>query len=256
MNNLKYKKLIKLTAACLAAFVTLYCSPYGLSATGNWGLSFRENGQTPIGNASSEELKQYDAMYVGDTANKIIYLTFDAGYENGHTSAILDTLKKHEVSAAFFVVGHYITSSPDLVRRMCDEGHIVGNHSYHHPDMSGVSLETFRKELEELEVLYKNTTGQDMARFYRPPQGKYSERNLEQTKQLGYKTVFWSLAYADWMQDKQPSKQQAFDKLLPRTHPGAIVLLHSTSSTNAEILDELITKWKSEGYTFGNLNEI
>lgn len=256
MKFLKYKSLIKLTAVFLATFITLSCSPYGLSATVNWGLSFRESGQTPTGNASSEELKQYDAMYVGDTSNKTIYLTFDAGYENGHTAAILDTLKKHEVSAAFFVVGHYIKSSPDLVRRMCEEGHIVGNHSYHHPDMSGVSLETFQKELEELETLYKETTGQDIPRFYRPPQGKYSKRNLEQAKQLGYKTVFWSLAYADWMQDKQPSMQQAFDKLLPRTHPGAIVLLHSTSRTNAEILDELITKWKSEGYTFGNLNEI
>lgn len=253
MKILKYKKLLILAAACLAALFTVNAA---LAAADNWGLSFQEAGQTPKGNVSQEELKKYDAMYVGDTSKKTIYLTFDAGYENGHTAAILDTLKKHEVSATFFVVGHYITSAPELIKRMCDEGHIVGNHSYHHPDMSSVDLETFQKELESLETLYKSTTGQDMARLYRPPQGKYSKYNLEQAKQLGYKTVFWSLAYADWMQDKQPSKQQAFDKLLPRTHPGAIVLLHSTSKTNAEILDELLTKWKDEGYSFGKLDEI
>ena len=227
------------------------------SANTNWGLSFQENGKTPVGNATADFLKKYDSYYVGDTSQKQIYLTFDAGYENGYTPAILDVLKKHNVKATFFVVGNYIETSPDLVKRMAAEGHIVGNHTYHHPDMSKISdFEAFKKEIESLEALYKQTTGQEMEKFYRPPQGKYSTSNLEQAKQLGYKTVFWSLAYVDWYVDKQPTKEQAFQKLLPRIHPGAVVLLHSTSKTNADILDELLTKWEEQGYTFGTLNDL
>lgn len=226
------------------------------AANTNWGLSFKENGKTPIGNASAEFLKQYNAYYVGDTSKKVIYLTFDAGYENGYTASILDTLKKHNVKATFFVVGNYIQTSPDLVKRMVDEGHIVGNHSFHHPDMSNTDMETFTNEITSLETLFKETTGQDMQKFYRPPQGKYSETNLKQANELGYKTIFWSLAYVDWYVDNQPTHEEAFNKLLPRIHPGAIVLLHSTSKTNSEILDELLTKWEGEGYTFGTLNEL
>jgi len=133
----------------------------------------------------------------------------------------------------------------------------VGNHTMHHPDMSAISdPAAFSKELQDLEVLYRETTGKELLRFYRPPQGVYSEENLKMAKELGYKTVFWSLAYVDWNNDAQPTKGQAFAKLLPRTHPGAVVLLHSTSRTNAEILDELLTKWKEEGYRFGTVEEL
>ena len=179
----------------------------------NWGLSFPEEGQTPVGNATAEFLSQYDAWYVGDTSRKVIYLTFDCGYENGNTEAILDALKKHNAPAAFFVVGHMVESAPDIVRRMAAEGHIVGNHTYHHPDK-------------------------------------------RQAHNLGYTTVFWSLAYVDWYADKQPTAEQAYTKLLPRIHNGAIVLLHSTSSTNAAILDELLTRWEDMGYTFASLTEL
>lgn len=227
------------------------------SANTNWGLSFQEEGKTPVGNASTDFLKQYDAYYAGDPSKKVLYLTFDAGYENGYTPAILDALKKHNVKATFFVVGNYIETSPDLIKRMVAEGHIVGNHTYHHPDMSKISdMESFKKEINDLEQLYKETTGQEMQKFYRPPQGKYSESNLKQAQELGYKTIFWSLAYVDWYVDKQPTKEEAYSKLLPRIHPGAIVLLHSTSKTNAEILDELLGKWEAEGYTFGTLNDL
>lgn len=227
------------------------------SANTNWGLSFQEEGKTPVGNASTDFLKQYDAYYVGDPSKKVLYLTFDAGYENGYTPAILDALKKHNVKATFFVVGNYIETSPDLIKRMVAEGHIVGNHTYHHPDMSKISdMESFKNEISDLEQLYKETTGQEMQKFYRPPQGKYSESNLKQAQELGYKTIFWSLAYVDWYVDKQPTKEEAYSKLLPRIHPGAIVLLHSTSQTNAEILDELLSKWEAEGYTFGTLNDL
>ena len=225
--------------------------------TGAWGLSFRQEGAAPIGTAGVDQLKQYDAAYIGDTSEKVIYLTFDAGYENGCTEKILDTLKKHNASAAFFLVGNYIEKNADLVRRMVAEGHTVGNHTMHHPDMSKIAdRAAFEKELHDLETLYKETAGQELPKYYRPPQGTYSQENLSMAKELGYKTVFWSLAYVDWNNDAQPTKEQAFSKLIPRIHNGAVVLLHSTSQTNAEILDELLTKWEELGYRFGTLDAL
>ena len=226
-------------------------------STDNWGLSFPTEGQSPVGNATVEELAQYNAYYLGDTSQKVIYLTFDCGYENGYTASILDTLKKHNAPAAFFVVGNMIESAPDLIRRMVAEGHIVGNHTYHHPDMSSISDQAaFQKELESLEALFQETTGQTMSKYYRPPQGKYNVENLRQAKALGYKTILWSLAYVDWYVDDQPTPEQAYSKLLPRIHDGAIVLLHSTSRTNAEILDELLTKWEEMGLSFASLDQL
>ena len=225
--------------------------------TGSWGLSFRQEGAAPVGNADAAHLRQYDAAYLGDTGQKVLYLTFDAGYENGNTANILDALKKHQVPAAFFLVGNFIEKNADLVRRMASEGHIVANHTMHHYDMSKLSDKaSFAKELTDLEALYRETTGQDMPKFYRPPQGIYSEENLQMAKELGYKTVFWSLAYVDWNNDAQPSPETAYRKLLPRTHDGAVILLHSTSKTNGEILDTLLTRWKDMGYRFGTLEEL
>ena len=225
--------------------------------TGSWGLSFRQEGTPPIGNAGSDQLGRYDAVYLGNTQEKVLYLTFDAGYENGSTEKILDVLKKHDVKAAFFLVGNYIQRNADLVRRMADEGHIVGNHTMHHYDMSKLGEKTaFSKELTDLENLYKETTGRELPKYYRPPQGIYSQENLAMAKELGYKTVFWSLAYVDWNNDAQPTREQAFAKLLPRTHNGAVILLHSTSRTNAEILDELLSKWESQGYRFAPITEL
>ena len=225
--------------------------------TASWGLSYQTEGATPIGPASGQILAKYDAAYVGDATKKVLYLTFDAGYENGCTAQILDVLKKHDAKAAFFLVGHYMEKNADLVRRMAAEGHIVGNHTMHHPDMSRISDETaFGKELQDLETLYKQITGEEMPKYYRPPQGNYSEENLKMAQKMGYKTVFWSLAYVDWNQDAQPTAEYAFSKLLPRTHNGAVVLLHSTSATNAQILDELLTRWEEMGYTFGTLDTL
>ena len=227
------------------------------AASASWGLSFQEEGKPPVANASASYLSQYDAYYIEETEEKKIYLTFDCGFENGGTPAILDTLKKHNAPAAFFIVGNYLETSPELVKRMVDEGHIVGNHTYHHPDMSKISTkEAFAEELESLEALYEETVGQSMAKYYRPPQGVYSETNLQMAQDLGYQTFFWSLAYVDWYQDDQPTKEEAFAKLIPRIHPGAVVLLHNTSQTNAEILDELLTKWEELGYTFHPLSEL
>ena len=243
--------LLVAVGVCLGAFFRRTME------TGSWGLSFRQEGAPPVGNADKGELSRYDAYYLGDTGQKTVCLTFDAGYENGCTEKILDVLKKHDVKAAFFLVGDYIQRNADLVRRMAAEGHTVGNHTMHHPDMSAISdPAAFRTELEAVEKLYAETVGETMPKFYRPPQGIYSEENLRMAQALGYKTVFWSLAYVDWKNDAQPDPEAAVQKLNGRLHPGAVVLLHSTSRTNAEILDRLLTEWKEMGYRFVTLDAL
>lgn len=263
---MKYKKTLFLVLLFLlmygagmgaAKIADVFSSSYSVQpATENWGLGFGEEQTTPTGNAGAEELKKYNAYYVGDTTKKTIYLTFDCGYENGNTEAILDALKKHNAKGTFFVVGNFLETAPQIVKRMTEEGHLVGNHTYHHPDMSQIGdLSAFQKEMDDVSRLYQEITGEEMRKLYRPPQGKYSTENLTMAKELGYSTFFWSLAYVDWYEDDQPTPQEAYDKLLPRIHPGAIVLLHSTSKTNGEILDELLSKWEEMGYQFGSLEE-
>jgi len=267
MKNFRYKKLFTLVVLLMAAFgvghLTGYLTDSDRSAAAtspafsNWGLGFGAEGTQPTGNASPSELKEHNGYYLQETQDKVIYLTFDAGFENGNTVPILDALKKHKAPATFFLVGNYIETSPELVKRMLEEGHSVGNHTYHHPDMSKIAAkEAFEKELGDLEALYKQTTGQEISKYYRPPGGVYSQSNLDMAKDMGYATFFWSLAYVDWYQDKQPTKEEAFDKLLSRIHPGAIVLLHSTSKTNGEIMDELLTKWEEMGYHFDSLDKL
>ena len=255
---MRKRDLILVAGAIVAAVVLTIAVFMGRALeTGSWGLSFRENGTAPIANAGVSQLKKFDAAYIGNTEEKVIYLTFDAGYENGCTAKILDTLKAHQVPAAFFLVGNFLERNGDLVRRMVAEGHIVGNHTMHHYDMSKISdKESFSQELKGLEDLFREVTGKELPKYYRPPQGIYSEENLKMAQELGYRTVFWSLAYVDWNNDKQPTAQEAFDKLIPRIHNGAVVLLHSTSQTNAEILGDLLTKWKDLGYRFGTLEEL
>ena len=251
---------VLLFALCVPAVIGAFGSNEAVETVAentNWGLGFKEDGKPPTGNASVADLAKHNAYYIGDTSKNIIYLTFDAGFENGNTEKILDSLKKHNVKATFFLVGNYIETSPELVKPMVEEGHTIGNHTYSHPDMSKISdEESFKKELQSLESLYKETTGQELLKIYRPPQGKYCVSNLEMADKLGYKTIFWSLAYVDWYENKQPTKEEAFNKLLKRIHPGAIVLLHSTSKTNGDILDELLTKWEDMGYSFGEIKDL
>ncbi len=243
-------------AIFLAAAVSWCVFSASVLETAAWGLSFRDPGTPPIGTAGRDQLKTYDAAYAGAPTEKVLYLTFDAGYENGCTAKILDVLKERQVPAAFFLAGHYLEKNADLVRRMVKEGHIVGNHTMHHPDMTKKEKAGFQQEIEELEKLYHRVTGEDIPKFYRPPQGIYDQDSLKFAQELGYKTVFWSLAHVDWNNDAQPDPEKAVEKLLSRTHPGAVVLLHSTSQTNAQILDELIGKWQEEGYRFGTLEEL
>lgn len=227
-----------------------------MNKTENWGLGFGKKGEKPTGTATVDEMKKYDAYYMKASEDKVLYLTFDCGYENGNTQPILDALKKHQVKATFFVVGHFLETAPELVKRMVDEGHTLGNHTYHHPDMSKITeKQAFLNEMDCVRDKYTEITGEEMPMYYRPPQGKYSVENLEMAKELGYSTFFWSLAYVDWNVDQQPGHEEAMKKLTDRVHPGAIVLLHNTSRTNGEILDELLTKWEEMGYTFGTLDQ-
>ena len=255
MRKKDFWLVIAAVAAALALAVGQFASE--VIATGSWGLSFHHAGAAPSGPTSSKKLKEYDAVFVGNPDEPVLYLTFDAGYENGYTEKILDTLKKHNVKAAFFLVGNYLQKNADLVRRMVDNGHIVGNHTMNHPDMSAITdKEAFQKELTDLEDLFRQITGKELPKYYRPPQGIYSEENLKMAQELGYQTVFWSLAYKDWDNNKQPTAEYALGKLIPRSHNGAVILLHSTSQANADVLDELLTQWKSKGYRFETLDKL
>ena len=207
----------------------------------NWYFVNRGNDQIPeCPKESAEFLDTYDAYYVGDTENKIIYLTFDEGYENGYTVKILDILKEENVPAAFFVVKPYITQNPEIIKRMNVEGHLV----------------KFMKEFTEVEDAYKEVTDSEMPKFFRPPMGKYSVASLKQTKELGYKTIFWSFAYKDWIIDNQPSEEMAIKKITSGVHPGCIMLLHAVSKTNTNVLKDVITQLKNEGYEFKSLNDL
>ena len=223
----------------------------------DWYCMPRTDGQQPVNNPEMAFMEDYDAVSTGDPDEKVIYLTFDAGYENGYTPQILDTLKAHHAPAAFFVVGHYITSSPDLVLRMAEEGHLVCNHSTRHKDMAAMTdFEAFKKEIGDIEEMYRTLTGNDMPKYFRPPAGRFSELCLQYAQQLGYTTVFWSMAYKDWEINAQPSPEAAFKTIISRTHPGAIILLHAVSKTNAQILGDVITEWENMGYTLKSLDDL
>lgn len=222
----------------------------------NWYLKYGNPGEVPQTPDNGAYTEKYGVLSLDRTGDKNIYLTFDAGYENGNIEKILNTLKKHDVKGAFFVLPNLIKSNPELVQRLYDEGHLICNHTKSHRNMGKVTdIEELRGELEGNEAILKETLGLDMVKYYRPPEGSFSELNLKQANELGYKTVFWSLAYADWDNEKQPDSDKALKLLLSRVHPGCIVLLHPTSATNANIMDDFITKLKEQGYSFKTLDE-
>ncbi|MDO4270506.1 MAG: polysaccharide deacetylase family protein [Eubacteriales bacterium] len=229
----------------------------GAAGATDWGLSYRNGANMPpSGEDTAETLARYGAYYMGGAADKTIYLTFDCGYENGNTAKILDTLKRRHVPAVFFVVGHYLDAAPALAKRMGDEGHLVGSHSVNHPNMTKVSQERFESELRGLETKYAAVTGRRLAPFFRPPEGSYTYDNLRWAQSLGYHTTLWSVAYKDYDVNDQPSYASAMQTLDARVHNGAIVLLHAISSTDAAVLDELITDWKAKGYEFAALSAL
>ncbi|GAA0075908.1 hypothetical protein UT300005_02860 [Clostridium sp. CTA-5] len=224
----------------------------------NWYFVGRGKDQIAEGPKESLSfLKENDAYFLGDTSEKVIYLTFDEGYENGNTGKILDILKEVNVPAAFFVVKPYIKTEPELIKRMVDEGHLVCNHSSHHPSMAQIhDKEKFEKEFTEVEEAYKEVTGKDMPKYFRPPMGKYSKESLEMTKGLGYKSIFWSFAYKDWLVKNQPTENYGIKKIMNGAHPGCIMLLHAVSDTNTKILGTVIKDLQSEGYEFKSLDDL
>jgi peptidoglycan-N-acetylmuramic acid deacetylase len=228
----------------------------------SWYCKRKVNNLQPELPAEFAFIEKYDTIWLNrkrnDTdAKRVAYLTFDAGYENGNIEKILDVLKQKEVKGAFFILENLINTNPEIVLRMQREGHLVCNHTAHHKDMSKVINEAdFSNELSALERSYKELTGTELARYYRPPEGKFSEDNLKLAGSLGYKTVFWSFAYADWDNQKQPSNEYAIKKILDNMHNGAVLLLHPTSATNAQILETIIDEMRNKGYEFETLDEL
>lgn len=221
-----------------------------------WWLKRNENHQTPEV-SDHIDLSKYDAYYVNPKCKKKkIFLTFDCGYENGFTPKILDVLKKQKIVAAFFVTKPFIREGRELVRRMKKEGHIVGNHTVHHKSMPTLSDRDNKQEIIDCAEYCKEATGYEMDHFIRPPMGEYNEKTLKLTKSMGYKTIFWSMAYVDFDVNKQPGKQYVVEHFKKYTHNGAIPLMHNVSQSNAEALDEVITNLKKEGYQFESLKKL
>lgn len=226
-----------------------------IGIVGAWGvLPTQDHSQPEIPQGVRAILSRYGALYIGSPAEKTVYLTFDEGYENGFTPGILDTLKKHRVPAAFFVTGHYLKKHPDLVKRMVAEGHIVGNHTMTHPSLRGLPTGQIEAELNGVGQAFTALTGQTM-RYLRPPRGEYDENSLACARRLGYRTVFWSLAMADWQPlPGGPGESRA--TVRNRLHNGALILLHAVSADNAAALDDILRDIEEAGYSFGTLDQL
>ncbi|MFC4556813.1 delta-lactam-biosynthetic de-N-acetylase [Virgibacillus kekensis] len=238
------------------AFLAFFMFGNIAEAAGGYGWGYKKNTEHKIPEVGKYKsvLDEYGAYYADHSGEKVLYLTFDNGYEQGYTDDILDVLKKENVPAVFFVTGHYVKSEPELVKRMVEEGHIVGNHSYHHPEFTRISKESMKEELESLEQAVAKVSDQEKLKYVRPPKGIFSEKTLEWANELGYIHIFWSLAFTDWNTNDQKGWQYAFDNIMEQIHPGAIMLLHTVSQDNAEALDKMITELKKQGYTFKSLD--
>lgn len=222
----------------------------------HWGFNKGVNEQqAEAGAAYDQLLDKYAAFYKGSKEEKILYLTFDNGYENGYTGKILDILKREQVPATFFVTGHYLKSAPDLTKRMVAEGHIIGNHSWSHPDMTKISDAEIKSELEKVKIETEKLTGQSEMKYLRPPRGILSERTLKVAQDAGYVHVLWSLAFKDWLTDQQKGSKYAYDHIMAQVHPGSVMLLHTVSKDNADALESVIQDLKKKGYVFKSLDD-
>jgi len=223
---------------------------FGFKRSSNGSLpSIEQEGFKPI-------LQKYGAIFLGDTSRKELYLTFDNGYENGYTARILDVLKEKRVPATFFVTGHYVKTQPELLKRMVEEGHLIGNHSWSHPDMTTLTDDQIFSELNRVKQAVAEITGQQEMKYLRPPRGIFDERVLAVSSRLGYTNVYWSIAYADWDTKQVRGAQYAYDKVMAQLHPGAVILLHSVSRDNAEALGRIIDDARKLGYEFRSLDEM
>lgn len=229
------------------------------NAVGNqkigWGIKRNDNHEQPdVGSKNKKVLEENNGICLGNAEKKIIYLTFDEGYEAGYTKQILETLKVNDIKATFFITAHFVNTQEDLVKQMIQEGHIVGNHTVNHKSMPDLTDEQVHSEVMQLHQTIQEKFGYEM-KYIRPPKGEFSERTLSVTNSLGYKTVMWSFAYEDWNEDKQPNEQKAKEKILNNLHNGEIMLLHGNSKTNTNILDTIIKEAKNMGYEFKSLEE-
>ncbi len=229
----------------------------------NWYFKKTTDHSQPLSDSCFNFINNYNAYYIDKNHNnysdkeKVIYLTFDAGYENGNITKILDTLKEEDVPGSFFILENLVKRNPDLVNRMYEDGHLICNHTATHKDMTTCeTIDDFKCEVERLNDICKDELNIEVAKFYRPPEGRFSEKSLSYANELGYKTVFWSFAYADWDNNNQPSAESALNKLKNGLHNGEILLLHPTSSTNASILKDFIRFAKAEGFRFASLTEL
>jgi len=222
----------------------------------HWGFKKSQNEIPPEAGAQYDQiLAKHGAFYKGDPKSKIIYLTFDSGYENGYMPKILEVLKKEKVPAAFFVTGHFLNSQPELSKQMVEEGHIIGNHSWSHPDFTAVGDAKIREELQKVRIKTKEVTGQKKMKYLRPPRGVFSERTLQIAKEEGYTHVFWSLAFVDWNVNQQKGWQYSYNNIMKQIHPGCVLLLHSISKDNADALEQAIKDLKKRGYKFKSLDD-
>ena len=221
-----------------------------------WGIRRQPDNKTPIADPGANEiLTKYKGKYIGDTSQKIIFLTFDEGYENGYTGQILDVLKANNVKAAFFITGPYLKEHQDLVRRMVDEGHTVGNHTIHHPSLAEIGEAQIEEEVLGLDRAFSEKFGKRMV-LLRPPKGEYTEQSLNITSKLGYVNLFWSFAYDDWHRDKIRGPKYAYDIVMRNLHNGEIMLLHAVSKDNADALDMIIKGVRAQGYEFGDVESL
>ncbi|MEG0320512.1 MAG: delta-lactam-biosynthetic de-N-acetylase [Niameybacter sp.] len=250
MKKRSYIGLFILMLIC--GLSTLYASSLDNAKVDWWLVRGKEHAVPRVNEDLKFDLSTYDAHYVGDTSSKVLYLTFDEGYEKGYTPHILDVLKEKDVKAIFFVTSPYVAGQPDLIKRMVDEGHLVANHSQHHPSMPSYTCDPvkFANEFKDVETKYEALIGKPMIKLFRPPMGHYSEKSLAMTKDLGYKTIFWSFAYSDYNVDKQPSHETAKKMILGNLHNGSIMLLHAISKTNTDVLGDIIDEARHMGYTF------
>ncbi len=254
--------IVKKTVSVLCALLLCLSAPavYAGGITYSWYCKHCDNEAIPPLDAQMSFIEKYGGFYVDHSAsgqNKTIYLTFDAGYENGNVEKILDTLREKEVKGSFFILENIAKRNPALVKRMAEDGHLVCNHTALHRDMTTVtSYGEFVSELDRLNDVVKEKTGGTVAHYFRPPEGRFTEETLKWADEAGYKTVFWSFAYADWDNNRQPDPSSALEKILRGAHPGEILLLHPTSSTNASILGELIDRLRERGYVFKTLDQL
>lgn len=252
----KNKKI--LTSAVIAAFCIVVTTKLAVATDVSWGIpKIKPSEIQPDPGAIYEDIiRENDAFYIGDSDEDIVYLTFDCGYENGNLPIILDALKEAQIPALFFLTGHFMESEPDLVLRMVNEGHLVGNHTYDHPNLTTVTKDEFISEITRAEEKFYEITGQEMAKYLRPPEGRFNQEMLDWAEESNYYTILWSLAYVDWHVDKQKGANHALKEVMSRIHPGAIILLHSTSSDNALAMKDLISETINAGYEFRSIEHL